>query len=489
MKIETPRPTVRAGDRVVVVALAVIVASALAVAADLVGIFVVLIPMALLFFAFVVFVARRPVTAAYVFLATQPFVGGIDRGQLIPLMRPSEAIQLVLTSAVICGVLVRVMRGERLSVRITKLDRAVVLLCVLSSIWPLFWMFARGRIPSSTDLFDTVVLWRLASLYVLFRWVIRTPAQVRRCLWILVVCASLLSVLAILDSLGIWRAGGPWTPTIADNSTGRGGATLDSAIAVGDYLSYSLAVVLVWLLRTKDRSRVILAAAAGMIFLGVLGTGQFSAWIEAFIVVLVVAHQEGQLARLARWVGPAAVVAAVIAWPVISTRLAGFGGGGLPHSWQGRIDNLTHFYLPQLSGFHWVFGIRPDTVLQAPETWRQVIYLESGYLWLFWVGGIPLVCGFLWLLRQGFRHTKRVIQERDDDIAIAAVGTRATLWCLLIMSLIDPHLTLRGGSDLFFCLLGLSANLNVARRAPTPDAGLEPLPHISYPWVRQSSGP
>jgi hypothetical protein len=489
MKVETLGPRRKGGDRVTLGALAVIAMLALAVAADVVGFVVVLIPLALLFFAFVVFVARRPVAAAYVFLATQPFVGGIDRGQLIPLLRPSEAIQAVLTGAVICGVLVRVVRGERLSVRITKLDRSIVLLCALSSIWPLFWMFARGRIPTSTDIFDTVVLWRLASLYVLFRWVVRTPAQVRRCLWILLVSASLLSVLAILDSLGIWRAGGPWTPTISDNSTGRGGATLDSAIAVGDYLSYGFAVVLVWLLRTKDRGRLILAAAAGMIFLGVLGTGQFSAWIEALIVVLVVAHQEGQLARLTKWLGPAAAVGAVIAWPVISTRLAGFGGGGLPHSWQGRIDNLTHFYLPQLSGFHWVLGIRPDTVLQAPETWRQVIYLESGYLWLFWVGGIPLVAGFLWFLRNGFRHTQRVMRERDDDLAIAAVGTRAALWCLLIMSLIDPHLTLRGGSDLFFCLLGLSANMIVARPAPEPDAGDEPLPDISYPWVRQVSGP
>jgi len=489
MNTQTLGPRVRAKDRVVFVALAVIALLCVAVAADIVGFVVLLIPIAILFFAFVVFVARRPVTAAYVFLATQPFVGGIDRGQLIPLLRPSEAIQAVVTGAVLCGLLVRIVHGERLSVRITRLDRAIVLLCALSSLWPLFWMLARGRVPSSTDLYDTVVLWRLAALYVLFRWVIRTREQVRRCLWILLVSASLLAVLAILDSLGIWHATGPWTPTVGDDSTGRGGATLDSAIAVGDYLAYSFAVVLVWLLRTKEHRGVILAAA-GVIFLGILGTGQFSAWIEGFIVVVVVAHHEGQLSRLAKWLGPIAAVGAIIAWPVISTRLAGFGGGALPHSWQGRIDNLTHFYLPQLSGFHWVLGIRPDTVLQAPETWRTVIYLESGYLWLFWVGGIPLVAGFLWFLWHGFRHTKRVAKERaDDDIGIATMGARAALWCLLIMSLTDPHLTLRGGSDLFFCLLGLSANLIVPRRDPRPDVPFEPRPELSKPWVRQVSSP
>ena len=65
------------------------------------------------------------------------------------------------------------------------------------------------------------------------------------------------------------------------------------------------------------------------------------------------------------------------------------------------------------------------------------------------------MCGFLWFLWHGLRHTKRVAQERDDDIGVAALAARAALWCLLILSLTDPHLTFRGGSDLFFCLLGL----------------------------------
>src|SRR6202043_1844551 len=148
-----------------------------------------------------------------------------------------------------------------------------------------------------------------------------------------------------------------------------------------------------------------------------------------------------------KWPAPLAIGGAVVAWPVLSTRLAGFGGSGhalLPQSWRGRIDNLTNFYVPRLSGFHWVPGIRPNTVLPAPAAWRDVISLESGYLWLFWVGGIPLVLGFLWMLRNGFRLTRQVSKTRADDIGVAAVGARAALWCLLVLSLIDPHLTLRG---------------------------------------------
>jgi len=289
----------------------------------------------------------------------------------------------------------------------------------------------------------------------------------------------MLAMLAMLDSLGIWRAGGIWAPAQSDGtSTGRGGATLNSAIAVGDYLAYALAVALVYLLRGR-RPRLLVAGITGVVMLGILGTGQFSAWIAAFVVVIVVARAEGQMARLAAWMVPIGVLGALVAGPVVAQRLAGFSGPqGLPPSWLGRYDNLVHFFLPMLGNFRWVLGVRPDSVIPAPETWRDVIYLESGYLWFFWVGGIPLFLGFLWFARATFRHTKMVIARRDDDIEIAAVAARAALWSLMFLSIIDMHLTLRGGGDLFFILLGLSANLNVP----------EPIPAAEPPRARAVGG-
>ena len=61
-----------------------------------------------------------------------PFVGGIDRGAVIPLLRPSEAIQVGLTAAVVAGVLFRFFRGESIHIRITRLDRTLVALAFRS---------------------------------------------------------------------------------------------------------------------------------------------------------------------------------------------------------------------------------------------------------------------------------------------------------------------------------------------------------------------
>jgi hypothetical protein len=407
-------------------------------------------------------VAARPVLAAYLFLAFQPIIGGIDRGAITPIVRPSEALQGFLLAAVIFGALRRAWRGERLTIHITRFDRALIGLAVLGSLWPWFWMLARGSTPSMGDVSWSVVVWRLAALYAMFRWVVRTPKQVRTCLWIVLFVASFVAIIAISQALTGFRIGGPWTITEGSGETlGRGGATLNSPIATGDFLAYSMGIALVWFFRHREPRRLI--AACGVVILaGALGTGQFSAWFALLIIGGFIVIYEGQFRHLVGWFVPIGAVCAIIAWPVITTRLAGFGSGfGIPPSWLGRIDNLTNFYIPQMSGFRWVLGVRPDPVLNAPETWRQTIYLESGYLYFFWAGGIPLFLGFLWWLRNAFRMTARVARARTDDIGVAALAARGALLALTVLTVIDMHLTMRGGADLLFALLGLTAILHI----------------------------
>ena len=296
-------------NRVLTAGLAVV---AMGAAAAVAGTVVLL---ALAAMALFVFVAARPIWAAYLSLAALPFIGGIDRGVLIPLVRPSEGLQAYLMAAVLGGVCYRCIGGDSLRVRITQLDRTIVALCLLGSLWPLTWVLARGQSPTATDVFSTFTLWRLAGLYALFRCVVRTSEQVRRCLWILLAGSCVLAVMALLQSLGLVTIGGLWTPTHTTDATGRGGATLSSAIAVGDYLAYSVAVVLVLYLR-RAGPRLALAAIAGVLILGSLGTGQFSAWIAVFIVVTIVVLHEGQLRRFPLWLGAVAILAAAVAWPV-----------------------------------------------------------------------------------------------------------------------------------------------------------------------------
>ncbi|MGH3669620.1 MAG: hypothetical protein ACRDSH_03140, partial [Pseudonocardiaceae bacterium] len=113
-------------------------------------------------------------------------------------------------------------------------------------------------------------------------------------------------------------------------------------------------------------------------------------------------------------------------------------------------------------------------VLPAPERWRDVIYLESGYLNLLWIGGIPLLIGFGWLSMRVLRRTRELMAQPDAPDALGAAA--ATLWVcwgvLLVVTVLDPHLTLRGTGDLLFTLAGITAvKLGGTQAGPGPDAG------------------
>jgi hypothetical protein len=464
MTLTTMTPRLYQRDDLRVLALAGMAAVLLGAASMLTG---VALALALAVVVLFVTVAIRPVAAAYIYLAALPFVTGIGRGAVIPLLRPNEALQALLTAAVLAGLYVRFLQGETPHITFTRLDRALLVLATLASAWPLVWGLVRSHVPTSADVMSTVPLWRYVALYALYRFVAPEPKQVRRCMWILLAGAAALALIAALQSLNLLNLGTLWASESAADSEGRGNATLSSAIAVGDYLACSLAVVLAWALRSPSGRRPLLYITGGILLVGALGSGQFSAWIGTLIVVVLVAAHEGQLRRLVTRAAPVAVIGVALTWPVVAKRLDGFGSGfGLPSSWIGRIDNLTNFYLPALGGFRWVLGVRPDSVLPAPETWRDVIYLESGLLWFLWVGGIPLLIGAVWFFRVAMRHTREIARRRSDDVGILALATWSGLWVFAVLSLIDMHLTLRGAGDLLFILLGLSSIRSPAPAAP-----------------------
>jgi hypothetical protein len=71
-------------------------------------------------------------------------------------------------------------------------------------------------------------------------------------------------------------------------------------------------------------------------------------------------------------------------------------GGSPPQSWLVRWDNLTYFYIPRLvHNGQFLVGVSPNSVVVPPDTARDVVFLESGYLQLLWVGGAPLLGGFI----------------------------------------------------------------------------------------------
>ena len=430
-------------------------------------------------------VAVHPPLAAYTFLAVTPLVVGMDRGMVVPFMRPNEALLLLLGTGVATRYVVDAVRDgrPRPRFRLPPVDATILALAVLSSALPLAWMVARSKAISQDDVLFALTIWKYFAVYLLFRATVRTASQVRICLWTSMAVASLVAVVAILQSVqlfGVHRLlASHYAPEAnagaLDNN--RGTATLASSIAVADLMLFNLAIAVAWLARGATR-RVLLGAGAVLFLLGVVASGQFSGIIGLVPMGIALGLLTGQLGRLVRGFLPVALVSGLLLRPVIERRLLGFSSPeGVPSSWTGRWDNLQRFFFPELfSNFHWVLGVRASGRVKAPETWRDWVWMESGHAWLLWTGGIPLLVAFVVFLWVTMRTTLAVARARADEFGVAAVASFASLVVIAVLMLFDVHLTLRGSADLSFPLLAIAvAGLRPAREdtfATGPISGL-----------------
>ena len=404
-------------------------------------------------------VSLHPPLAAYVLLASTPLLAGIERGALVPVLRPQEAIGLLVGAGLLARALVRLVQGSISWPRLRAVDVAILLMAWTSSVMPLLWMVARGLSPSADDVFYALTLWKYYGVYLLVRISLRTEDDVRRALWVTLASATVVALFAMLESLGLLGVPGLLDRFYAaEDSAGslRGGSTLTSPIAVAGFLSYNLAIALAWLLRQR-RHRPLLIAAAVLFLLGTVSSGQFSGVLALSIVVVAVGWVTGRISHLVVVLLASAPFVGIILRPVIAERLSGFSSpSGLPQSWVVRLDNLRTYFWPELfSNYNFLFGVRPEARVTAAE--RGHVWIESGHIWLLWTGGIPFAITFLLFLWVAISTTLGIARRCGGVVGVAGVASFASLCVMALLMTLDPHLTMRGVGDLLFSLLGMAS--------------------------------
>jgi len=83
------------------------------------------------------------------------------------------------------------------------------------------------------------------------------------------------------------------------------------------------------------------------------------------------------------------------------------------------------------------------------------VWIESGYTWLLWAGGIPLLVAFFVFAGKALRLGATLARSNPGAASIAATSAFAFLIMIMLLMLIDPHLTYRGSADLLFALLAV----------------------------------
>src|SRR4051794_5284667 len=429
----------------------------------------------------VALVWTRPATAAYLLIGLTPLVAGIDRGVAIPFFRPNEALELVLGATLAARWLFQLRSGRVRPARPDAVEVAILLVAVTSSLTPLATMAIRGQEISTDDLLYSLVLWKLAGVYLIVKSSVRTEREVRTCLLVSVAAACLVAFVGILqglDLLGVRDVLAHYYAQFGDTSlitdVSRGGSTLSLPAATADLMIMNLAIVTGLWLRQRRPSvlfSVLFAAVVGLLIVAAMAAGEFSSAIGLLLGIFALAWVTGAFALL-RLFGLLVVGGAAAAWPVIEERLQGFSlASGMPVSWVGRLHNLRTYFWPELfSSGNVLIGVRPSARVPVATQGTGWVWIESGYTWLLWGGGILLLASFLFLTYVVAERGWTVARSRSD--AVGAAGTAAFVGTVVIAVLMvfDPHLTYRGSGDELFALIALTSG--AASRRPGPIGGV-----------------
>ncbi len=435
-------------------------------------------------------VTWRPALAAGVWLGSSPLIVGIDRGKVIPQLRLNEAVLAIL----IVGVVLRALIAPRERSRLHPADAAVGAVALAGSAVPLVVLIERHGRFTFDEFVYALPLVKLALVYLVIRVAVRTSAEAGAALRAGMVAASVAAVIGFAQSLGV----GPVRAMLASGlyaggldpgaaiASGRGTSTLGSAIgASGLYLGY-LAVAIAWLGRSNAPRRFVGAIIAAMV-VGLAGTAQFTAVIGLAVGAAAFWHLSSSssprrpgagvsMARRSVLVGRkvsrpvrcgAGLLGLGAGWVVFAPRLTALFHGDVPQSWTERWHNLSTHFLSELGlNTNLLIGVSPVTQVRDPRGFVEWIWIESGYVQIVYTAGLPLLIAFGWMMREHLRVSWRS-RDRPDELGACATAAWVLGVILCVLMVLDPHLTIRGTSDVFFPLLALSVT-GAVRAAPAP---------------------
>lgn len=421
-----------------------------------------------------VLVWTRPATAAVLVIAVTPLVAGIDRDRLVPGLRPNEAVVVFVAAVLVLRAVVRWPVGRPLRLRLNPVEWTLVAMAVCASVVPLAFMYLRGRDIAGDDLSHALVLWKFLVVYAVVRASVTTQRQVQVALVTSVAAAAVVGVigtLQALDLLGVRELLKPlYTPFGYDAAVElpRAGSTIGLPAATADLLVMNLAVVAGLWFRQRRHALPILVAA-GIFMIGTFAAAEFSSALGLVVGVACVAAALRRL-DLLRWAPLGVAVGLLAAWPAVSHRLAGFQGVyGMPHSWTSRLTNLQTYFWPELfSGNNLLFGVRPAARVPVSTEGLGYVWIESGYTWLLWGGGVALFAAYAVFVVVSLRWLWRRIDRLPSWSSVAALGAFTGVAVGAVLMVFDPHLTYRAAADCLFGLLALAAVPPEPRGAPPP---------------------
>lgn len=431
----------------------------------------------------------RPMVGALLLVGLVPITSGLAPGFPVHHVRLSEAV----IGVVGVTLLVAARRGDAVGWGV--LDW---LLLAYALAWAGFATYADVSLGQHLGISQWGTAIGQLQFFLVYRGVrvaVRTTAERRRAVGVLLLSSVLVSLLAVLQKLNfphvrsliVTMTGG----TTAGASTGAVGHSLR---ATGPFVNWAslagyllpILVLLVALAFAQQRAR----HRRWFIAAGVLGAAAMamadeqSAILCLAVGVIVLVRQYGRGKTVRRWAPLIVLVVAVLAGPSIVHRIGSELSGS---AGTGRVS-----WVPQTLSFRWSVWTQQyfPSIAQQPVTGYGVVlpatirwpWPESEYVSFLIEGGAPMLALFAGLAWAMVRGAARCARSTDPFEQALGRAVTISVVAMVVMSAIWPFLSNGGMPQVLWALLALTVPRRPALLGASPPPGrLAPTASSSAP--------
>lgn len=413
--------------------------------------------------AFCVVALSRPMVLCYLMVAAVALTAGVERGRLVPMLRPNEVGLLL--SAVLA--LVALIMKRRREVQVPGYVVAALAVLVTGTVLiPGMSYLQRGTEPTAEAILGLLAPLQYVLVFWLFAAVPARESDRHRLIQVMLLCGTVVAAVGLVQAAGVTSVVGLLNEWYGSSHTARAteAARVTSLMAAWNALGVFCMVnilvawaVLPWTRKLLGRLNAIIAVCLSASCL--LASGSFAGALGAIMGVAaieILAERGLQAVPLLLAAGAAAVGIAVL-WPLLEPFLLRRlnyqfeSGGVVPRTLDFRFQVWREVFWPAIRE-NPIWGVD----LTIPDTFAWHAFESEYILLLFRSGLVGLVGHLAWVaVTLGWLHRKLC---RSAGLSKAVVTAAIALLVVLsVAGLTNAVFRFSGTADYLWMILALVA--------------------------------